>query len=140
MKSRCLCPSGLGAVCIPFTLPGLFIILVVDESEEGAEEGEEDAVWGDAEGASAESVADEQVASSEGREETLNVPADGKEEEAEGKALMLKEAESETAGEADAKAKLPGSAQAAELDVPAGKEGSEREPGTAQQVMASGLS
>ncbi|CAM4641876.1 unnamed protein product, partial [Caretta caretta] len=108
----------------------------VDESEEGAEEGEEDAVWGDAEGASAESVADEQVASSEGREETLNVPADGKEEEAEGKALMLKEAESETAGEADAKAKLPGSAQAAELDVPAGKEGSEREPGTAQQDAA----
>ncbi|CAM5152479.1 unnamed protein product, partial [Eretmochelys imbricata] len=108
----------------------------VDESEEGAEEGEEDAVWGDAEGASAESVADEQVASSEGREETLNVPADGKEEEAEGKALMLKEAESETAGEADAKAKLPGSAQAAELDVPAGKEGSEREPGSAQQDAA----
>ncbi|CAM4546706.1 unnamed protein product, partial [Lepidochelys kempii] len=108
----------------------------VDESEEGAEEGEEDAVWGDAEGASAESVADEQVASSEGREETLNVPADGKEEEAEGKALMLKEAESETAGEADAKAKLPGSAQAAELDVPTGKEGSEREPGTAQQDAA----
>ncbi|XP_077688608.1 tripartite motif-containing protein 54-like [Eretmochelys imbricata] len=108
----------------------------VDESEEGAEEGEEDAVWGDAEGASAESVADEQVASSEGREETLNVPADGKEEEAEGKALMLKEAESETAGEADAKAKLPGSAQAAELDVPAGKEGSEREPGSAKQDAA----
>ncbi|XP_043352022.1 tripartite motif-containing protein 54-like [Dermochelys coriacea] len=108
----------------------------VDESEEGAEEGEEDAVWGDAEGASAESVADGQVASSEGREETLNVPAEGKEEEAEGKALMLKEAESETAEEADAKAKLPGSAQAAELDVPAGKEGSEREPGTAQQGAA----
>ncbi|TFK05165.1 chondroitin sulfate N-acetylgalactosaminyltransferase 1 [Platysternon megacephalum] len=105
----------------------------VDESEEGAEEGEEDAVWGDAEGAAAESVA-----SGEGREETLNVPADGKEEEAEGKALMLKEAESETAGEADAMAKLPGSAQAAESDVPAGKEGAEREPGTAQQKDAAG--
>ncbi|XP_024075212.2 tripartite motif-containing protein 54-like [Terrapene carolina triunguis] len=110
----------------------------VDESEEGAEEGEEDAVWGDAEGAAAESVAEGQVANSEGREETLNVAADGKEEEAEGKALMLKEAESETAGEADAMAKLPGSSQAAESDVPAGKEGAEREPGTAQQKDAAG--
>ncbi|XP_065270763.1 tripartite motif-containing protein 54-like [Emys orbicularis] len=112
----------------------------VDESEEGAEEGEEDPVWGEAEGAAAESVAEGQVANREGREETLNVPEDGKEEEAEGKALMLTEAESETAGEADAVAKLPGSSQAAESDVPAGKEGAEREPGTAQQVMASGLS
>ncbi|XP_050773628.1 tripartite motif-containing protein 55-like [Gopherus flavomarginatus] len=110
----------------------------VDESEEGAEEGEEDAVWGDAEGAAGESVAEGQVASGEGREETLNVLVDGKEEEAEGKALMLKEAESESAEEADSMAKLSGSTQAAESDVPAGKEGAERELGTAQQEDAAG--
>ncbi|XP_067410645.1 tripartite motif-containing protein 54-like [Emydura macquarii macquarii] len=108
----------------------------VDESDEGAEEGEEDAVWGDAEGTAAESVADGQAAGGEDREESLNVPMNGKEEEAEKKALMLKEAASEIAGEADVTVKLQGSAQAAESDAQAGKEGAERDPGTALQKAA----
>ncbi|XP_074867803.1 tripartite motif-containing protein 54-like [Carettochelys insculpta] len=103
----------------------------VEESEEGAEDGEEDVVSGDADGAAAAPVA-----GGEGGAEFLALPGTGKEEAVEGKAPVLKEVGSETAGGTDAQAKLQCSAPAGELDVQAGKEAAEGAPGTNQQKDA----
>ncbi|XP_075757663.1 tripartite motif-containing protein 54-like [Pelodiscus sinensis] len=106
----------------------------VEESEEGAEDGEDEAACGDADGAAAEAAAEGQGAGGEGREDAPSSPTTGMEEEAEGKPPTFKEAESEVAGEADGQAKLWGAAHAA--DGQASREGAEGNPGTAQQKDA----
>ncbi|KYO30093.1 hypothetical protein Y1Q_0021174 [Alligator mississippiensis] len=99
--------------------------------EEPGEEGEEDA-----EGTAAESARAEGTASQgEGQD---NVIPNGKEEEEEGKASTMKEAECDAAGEADGMAAPLGLAQFGSV-AQAGKEAAEGDPGPGQQKDAAAL-
>lgn len=130
MRWECLYTSKPGSACSPGSHPhckGNVLNLSVEE--EPGEEGEEDA-----EGTAAESARAEGTASQgEGQD---NVIPNGKEEEEEGKASTMKEAECDAAGEADGMAAPLGLAQFGSV-AQAGKEAAEGDPGPGQQVMAS---